>query len=160
MPKPPDTDMNRYLRKLLLEWLAADPARTEVDFAELAGLSKATINNVKNKGTGGGSRTVKGFAKALGKTPAQLHAEAEGAAPLSAFLLRSLPGWEQMRARVRATTRGRIYSDAAWEAAGNTPAPQVLALDEFQVQQLVEWWHNVLGADQSPGSGEPTLRAS
>ena len=158
MGKPSDHDVNRYLRKLLLEWLAADPRRTEVDFASLAGLSKATINNVKNKGQGGGSRTVKGFAQALGKTPAQIHAEAEGATPLSAFVLRNLPGWEQIRARVSATPRGKAYSAAAWEAAGNTPAPHVLHLDEFQVQQLVEWWHGVLATASPPPSEE--LRAS
>jgi hypothetical protein len=153
MPKPPDESMSAHLRRLLLAWLAEDPTRTEVDFAKASGLSKATINTIKNKGAGGGFRTVQGFAKALGKTPAQLHAEAEGATPLSAYLLRQIPGWEQIRKNVAMTPRGRLYSEAAWRAAGNTPAPQVLILDEFQVQQLVDWWHHVLeSAPPTPGA--------
>lgn len=146
--------MNSLLRKLLLEWLAADPSRTEVDFAKLADLSKATINNLKNKGTGGGPRTVRGFAKVLGRSPAQLYAEAEGASPSSACLLRHLPGWDIMKQHVSTTTRGRAYSDAAWKAAGNTPSPQALHLDEFQVQQLVEWWHNALSNEENPPASE------
>lgn len=145
MGKPSDHSTGAYLQRLLKDWLAADPRRTEVEFGQLAGLSKATINNIKNNGTGAGSKAVRGFAQALGKTAAQIYAEAEGASVLSAFTLRSLPGWEQMRVKISGTSRGRHYSEAAWRAAGNTPSPQMLNLDEFQVQQLVEWWHDVLG---------------
>lgn len=147
MGKPSDDITGAYLQRLLREWLAADPARTEVEFAHLAGLSKATVNNVKNNAAGAGPKAVRGFAQALGKSSAQIYAEAEGATALSAFLLRNLPGWEQMRARIGATARGRHYSEAAWRAAGNTPSPQTLQLDEFQVQQLVEWWNGVLPSD-------------
>lgn len=155
MGKPSDTLTGAYLQKLLREWLAADPSRTEVDFGRLAGLSKATINNVKNTGTGAGFKAVSGFARALGKTVPQIYAEAEGASVLSAFVLRNLPGWEQMRAKISATARGRHYSDAAWRAAGNTPSPQAIELDEFQVQQLVEWWNDVL-----PSAPDSDLKAS
>lgn len=74
VPKPPDPTVSRHLRRLLLDWLAQDASRTEVDFARAAGLSKATVNTIKNKAEGGGSRTVRGFARALGLSPLEIYA--------------------------------------------------------------------------------------
>jgi hypothetical protein len=75
--KTGDAGTGRYLQKLLKDWLAEDPSRTEAEFVQLSGLSKGTVNNIKNKAEGAGPTTVEKFAKALGKTKAQLYSAAD-----------------------------------------------------------------------------------
>lgn len=160
MGKPTDHEMSVHLQRLLKEWLAEDPRRTEVDFAKAAGLSKATINNVKNKGGGAGHKTVAGFAKALGQTTTQLHAAAAGASQPLGPSFRDLPGWQEIKDRLRATPRGRSYSEAAWRAAGSTASDAMPAeLDEFTVLQLVDFWHHALPS-APPASEERSRKAS
>jgi hypothetical protein len=172
MPKPADHDMGRYLQHVLRSWLAEQPDRDEASFARLAALSKATVNNLKNKGVGAGSKTVSGFARVLGRSVPQLHAEADAWAagrPLAlpgALRFCDVPGWREGEARLRQTPRGRSFSDDAWRLAATTANEKLPpVIDDFAMLRLVEFWHlALLDSDPPPVSERaprlPTARAS
>lgn len=168
MPKPADHDMGRYLQHVLRTWLTEKPDdRDEASFARLAGLSKATVNNLKNKGVGAGSKTVMGFARVLGRSVPQLHAEADAwsagrpLALLGAPRFCDVPGWRESEARLRQTSRGRTFSDAAWHLAATTANERLPQLvDDFAVLRLVEFWHLTLLDSDPPPISESAPRAT
>lgn len=148
MPKPTDNLMGAYLQKLLRDWLAEHPGSTEVDFAKIAGLSKATINNVKNKGAGAGSKTVQGFARVLGVPPSRLHADAEEVAnprPAGVSTMADLSDWPRLVASLKASPLGNRFSSRAWEQAAHTSSLFMPKnLDEIDILQLLHFWERVV----------------
>lgn len=58
--------MNVLLQQIVRAWFAAHPDESESEFARRSGLTKAAINNIKNKASGGGLRAVEGIAIATG----------------------------------------------------------------------------------------------
>lgn len=167
MPKPADHEMGAYLQHVLREWLVAEPDRDEASFARMSNLSKSTVNNIKNKAAGAGSRTVKGFARMLGREVHQLYADADawrrGQAPGAQVSpqrrFAEVPGWAESEARLRQTGRGRSYSDEAWSRAASTASERLPAkVDDFAVLQLVELWHQLLLDEAPPPASERLAR--
>jgi hypothetical protein len=122
--KTGDPVMGRYLQMLLREWVAAETGRTDADFVRLSGLSRGTVNNIKNKAEGAGRQTVEKFAAALGKTAGALYAAGDrwhrtGTGELgpedreteldegdSGSRYGELPGWRQAEIEAR-----KLFSD-------------------------------------------------
>jgi transcriptional regulator with XRE-family HTH domain len=176
MGKPLDHQMGAYLQSRIRQWLADNPDRSEADFSRESGLSRTTINNVKNKGVGVGNATLAGFAKVFGTTIAELHQDAEAWAnggqvrPALGPRIGELPAWAPLAERLRKTPRGRRFSDEAWAAAASTAshiAPRTF--DEYLLVQLLDFWQQALApvaedkdppSEERPSSPLPTARAS
>lgn len=150
--KTGDRRVSEALQRIFVDYLAAHPGESEASIGKRIGLTRAALNNLKNKGMGGGVKTIVGIARLLGVTPWDLLRTALGGGDLPASAgmpLRLVDGWDEAGqgmppeigdtvpprpiARVDRTT-ATLYA-AAWGHAAASAAPVVSTLKAVEAEQ-------------------------
>ncbi len=139
--------LNEYVQRVIVDWLAEKPGRTNVELAGLVGLTDAQIAIIKKHARNVGDETARGFAKLLGISKDELEARAE-----AAYTEREPPGELTREYTERYANRtlalemaGEIHPDArakalSWAFNSETDPPVSMWLDRIRVADAETRW--------------------
>jgi len=150
---PPDRELlkralNAYLQQVIVDWLAEKAGRTNVELAQLTGLTDAQIITIKKHGRGVGDETTRQFAHLLGISRDELEARA-----LAAYREQPPPAetrveyieryanrtkaLEMMGDDIRPETKRRVLS---WAFNSEVDLPVSMWLDRIRVEDAGVRW--------------------